>query len=91
MVALIIRSSVYGTTVGVDLISVNGKVDHEPSHDIAHVVHGTMRLYGCTWDSIRLGFQLHTHELGERYVNGDPPLHINCASAPYFLERDNEK
>ena len=64
MSALIVRASVYGTTVGVDLVSVDGKVDQEPSRDLSHVVHATLRLYGCPWEAIRLGFQLHPHKLG---------------------------
>ena len=91
MAALIVRALFYSTTVGVDLISVDGKVDQEPPCDIAHVVHTTLRLYGCPWEAIRIGFQLHPHKIGEIDVNGDPPLNIACASAPYFLERDNEK
>ena len=90
MFALIVRALVYGTTVGVDLVSVDEKVYQEPSRDLAHAVHATLRLYGCLWEAIRRGFQLHPHELGERYVNGDLPLHIACASAPYFLERQRK-
>ena len=90
MATLIMRALVYGTTVGVDLVSVDGKVDQEPSRDMVHVVHTMLILYGCPWEVILLGFQLHPHKLGERYVNGDLHLHIAFASAPYFLERDNE-
>ena len=91
MALLIVRASVYGTTVRLNLVSVDGKVDQEPSRDLAHVVHATPRLYICPWETIRLRFQLHPHELGERSVNGDLTLHIACASAPYFSERENEK
>ena len=84
------RASVYGTTVGVDLLSVDGKVDHEPSCYLAHVIHATLILYGFPWEAIRLGFQLHPHKLGEIDVNGDLPLHIACALAPYLSDRDNE-
>ena len=52
MAALIVRASVYGTTVGVDLVSVDGKVDQELSCDLAYVVHTTLRLYGCPWEAI---------------------------------------
>ena len=90
MAAPIVRALVYGTTFGVDLVSVDGIVYRKPSRDIAHAVRAMLRLYGCPWEAIRIGFQLHPHELGERYVNGDLPLHIACASAPYFWERDNE-
>ena len=47
MAALIARASVYGTTVGVDLVSVDGKLYQEPSRNLAYVVHMTLRLYGC--------------------------------------------
>ena len=90
MATLVVRESVYGTTVGVDLVSMDGKVDQEPLSDILHVVHAMLRLYICPWGAILLGFQLHPHKLGEIYVNGDLHLHIAFASAPYFLERDNE-
>ena len=90
MAVLIMRALVYGTTVGVDFVSVDDKEDQEPSRDPAHVVHATLRLYGCPWVAIRLGFQLHPHEILERDVNGDLPLHIACASAPYFLEKYNK-
>ena len=91
MAAMIVMASVYGTTVGVDLVSVDDKVDQEPSRDLAHVVHAMLRLYVCPWEAIRPGFQLQPHEIGERDVNVDLPLHIACASAPYFLERYNKK
>ena len=91
MTALIVRSLFYVTTVRVDLVSVDGKVDQEPSRDLVHVVHATMRLYGCPWEAIRLGFQLHPHKLGEIDVNGDLPLYIAYASAPYFLERQQKE
>ena len=89
--ALIVRASVYSTAVGVNLVSVDGKVDQEPSCDLAHVVHATLRLYGFTWEVIRLGFQIHPHGLGERDVNGDPPLHIACASGPYLSAERQRK
>ena len=90
MAAPIVRALVYGTIVGVDIVSVDGIVDWEPSRDLAHVVRAMLRLYGFPWESIRIGFQIHPHELGERYVNGDLPLHIACVSVPYFSERDNK-
>ena len=71
-----------------DIVSGDVKLDQEPLRDLAHVIHATLRLYGCPWEAIRIGFQLHPHEIGEIYVNGEPPLHISCASAPYFLERE---
>ena len=74
-----------------DLVSVDGKVDQEPSCNLAHVVHATLRLYGFTWEVIRLGFQIHPHGLGERDVNGDPPLHIACASGPYLSAERQRK
>ena len=91
MAALIVRALVYGTTFGVDLLSVDDKVDQEPSRDLAHVVHVMLRLYVCPWDAIRPGFQMHPHDIWERYVNGDLPLNIACASAPYLSERENKK
>ena len=66
-------------------------IDKEPSRDLAHVVHAKLRLYGCPWEDIRLCFQMYPHGIGERDINGDLPLRIDCASAPYLLERDNEK
>ena len=91
MATLIVRASVFITTVGVDLVSVDGKVDQEPSHELAHAVHATTRMCGCPWEAIRLGFQLHLHKIGEIRVNSYLPLHITCAPALYFLERDNKK
>ena len=91
MATLIVRASVFITTVGVDLVSVDGKVDQEPSHELAHAVHATTRMCGCPWEAIRLGFQLHLHKIGEIHVNSYLPLHITCAPALYFLERDNKK
>ena len=70
---------------------MDSKVDQEPSRDFSHVVHTTLRLYGCPWEAIKLGLQLHPNKLGERDVNDDLLLHISCAQAPYFLERDNKK
>ena len=90
MATLIVRASVYGTTVRVDLLSMDGKVDQEPLRDLAHVIHATLKLYGCPWEAIRLGFQLHPYKLCKRDVNGDLPLHIACALAPYFSERENK-
>ena len=52
MVALIVRASVYGTTVGVDLVSVDQKVYQEPLRDLSHVVHVTLRLYGYPSEAI---------------------------------------
>ena len=46
MSVMIVRALVYGTTIGLDLVSVDGKVDQKPSRDLAHVVHATLRLYG---------------------------------------------
>ena len=91
MATLIVRALVYGTTVGVDLVSVDDKEYQEPLRDPAHVVHAVLRLYGCPWEAIRIRFQLNPHKILEKYVNGDPPLHIACASEPHFLERDNKK
>ena len=87
MSTLIVMVSVYSTTVGVDIVSVDGKLYQEPSRDLAHVLQATLIMYGCPREDIRIGFQLHPHKLGERDVNGDLLLHISCASAPYFLER----
>ena len=64
MAALIVKASIYGTTVGVDLVSVDVELYQEPSRDLTHVVHTKLRLYVCPWEVIRIGFQLHTHELG---------------------------
>ena len=52
MAALIVRASVYSTTVGVELVSVDGKVDQKLSRDLVNVVHTTLRLYGCFWEAI---------------------------------------
>ena len=91
MSALIVRELVYGTTVGVDFLSVDDKEDQEPLCDPAHVIHVVLRLYSCPWGSIRIRFQLQPHKILEIDVNGDPPLYIACASAPHFSERDNKK
>ena len=91
MAALIVRALVYGTTVGADFVSVDDKEDQEPLRDPAHVVHATLRLYGCPWEAIRLGFQLHIHKFLERNFNDDLPLNIDCASANYFSKRNNKK
>ena len=56
MAALITRAWVYGITVRVDIVSVDGKVDQEPSCDLAQVVHVTLRLYGCPWETVQLRF-----------------------------------
>ena len=85
------RASVYVTTVRVDLVSVDDKVYQEPSRDLAHVVHATLRMYGCPWEAIRIRIQLYPHNLGERDVNGNISLHMDCVSAPYFLEIYNKK
>ena len=50
----------------------------------------TLRLYGCPWEAIRIGFQMQPHKLGERDVNGELPLQIACALAPYLLKIENE-
>ena len=58
--------------------------------DLAHIIHMTLRLYGCPWEAIRIGFQMQPHKLGERDVNGELPLQIACALAPYLLKIENE-
>ena len=62
MAVLIMRALVYGTTVGVDFVSVDDKEDQEPSRDPAHVVQATPIMYGFPWEVIRLRFQLHPHD-----------------------------
>ena len=52
MAALIVRALVNGTTVLVNLVSVDGKVDQEPSRDLAHAVHATLLLYRYPWEAI---------------------------------------
>ena len=84
MATLIVRASVYGTAVGVY------KGRPEPSRALSHVVQATLRLYGCPCEAIWLVFQLHPHEFGEIYVNGNLPLHIACTSDPDLLERYKE-